>query len=126
MLTDSPVVAVVAVSDLDAARSFYTDTLGLTPSGIDEPGGVLYDCGGGTRLLVYQSGFAGKNEATVASWQVQDLEGEIAALEAKGIMFEEYDIPGIDRNGVIHQTGGIRAAWFKDPEGNILNLVARG
>jgi catechol 2,3-dioxygenase-like lactoylglutathione lyase family enzyme len=126
MLTDSPVVAVVAVSDLDAARSFYTDTLGLTPSGMDEPGGVLYDCGGGTRLLVYQSSFAGKNEATAASWQVDDLEGEIAALEAKGITFEEYDFPGVEREGAIHTTGELRAAWFKDPEGNILNLVSRG
>jgi catechol 2,3-dioxygenase-like lactoylglutathione lyase family enzyme len=125
MLADSPVVAVVAVSDLNGARTFYSETLGLTPSGMDEPGGVLYDCGGGTRLLVYESGFAGKNEATAASWQVDDLEGEIAALEAKGIAFEEYDLPGIERVGAIHTTGGIRAAWFKDPEGNILNLVRR-
>ena len=125
MLADSPVVAVVAVSDLDGARAFYTDTLGLRPSATDEPGGVLYDCGGGTTLLVYQSGFAGTNQATAASWQVADLEGEISALKAKGIAFEQYDIPGIEREGEIHTTGGLRAAWFKDPEGNILNLVAR-
>ena len=126
MLASSPIVAVVAVSDLDGARRFYGESLGLTASDMDEPGGVLYDCGGATRLLVYESSFAGKNEATAASWQVDDLEGEIAALEAKGIAFEEYDIPGIERDGVIHEMGGIRAAWFKDPEGNILNLVTRG
>jgi catechol 2,3-dioxygenase-like lactoylglutathione lyase family enzyme len=125
MLADSPVVAVVAVSDLDGARAFYGDTLGLRPSGMDEPDGVLYSCGGDTRLLVYQSGYAGKNEATACSWQVDDLEGEIDALKAKGIAFEQYDFPGVEREGDIHVTGGLRAAWFKDPEGNILNLVSR-
>jgi len=126
MLADSRVVAVVAVSDLDRAREFYGGTLGLRSSGMDEPDGVLYECGGDTRLLVYQSGFAGTNEATAASWQVDDLEGEIDALKAKGISFEQYDFPGIERDGDIHVTGGLRAAWFKDPEGNILNLVSRG
>jgi catechol 2,3-dioxygenase-like lactoylglutathione lyase family enzyme len=126
MLASSPIAAVVAVSDLDGAKTFYGETLGLHLSGMEELGGVLYECGEGTRLLVYQSGFAGKNEATAASWQVEDLEGELAILEARGITFEEYDIPGIEREGVIHTTGGIRAAWFKDPEGNILNVVTRG
>ena len=93
MLADSPVVAVVAVSDMEGAATFYGETLGLRPSEMEEPGGVLYDCGGGTRLLVYQSGFAGKNEATAASWQVEDIEGEIEALKAKGITFEQYDMP---------------------------------
>ena len=126
MLADSPVVAVVAVSDLDGAKAFYGDTLGLRPSGIEEPGGVLYTGASGSQLLVYQSGYAGGNQATAASWQVDDLEGEIETLQAKGVSFEEYDIPGIERDGVIHTTGDLRAAWFKDPEGNILNLVTRG
>jgi catechol 2,3-dioxygenase-like lactoylglutathione lyase family enzyme len=125
MLADSRVVAVVAVSDLEGARAFYGDTLGLQASGMDEPDGVLYDCGGDTRLLVYQSGYAGKNEATACSWQVDDLEGEIDALKGKGVTFEQYDFPGVEREGDIHVTGGLRAAWFKDPEGNILNLVSR-
>ena len=71
-------------------------------------------------------GYEGGNQATAATWQVDDLEGEIETLQAKGVSFEEYDIPGIDREGVIHTTGNLRAAWFKDPEGNILNLVSRG
>ena len=126
MLAASPVVAVVAVSDLDGARAFYGGTLGLQASEMDEPGGVLYDCGGGTRLLVYESGFAGTNQATAASWQVDDLEGEIDALKAKGVSFEQYDLPGTERHGNVHITGDLRAAWFTDPEGNILNLVSRG
>ena len=125
MLADSSVVAVVAVSDLDGAKAFYGDTLGLRPTDMEEPGGVLYECGGGTRLLVYESDFAGKNEATAASWQVDDLEGEIDALKAKGITFEQYDMPGMQREGDIHITGSLQSAWFKDPEGNILNLVSR-
>src|SRR4029077_13670361 len=111
MLADSLVVAVVAVSDLDGAKAFYGDTLGLRPSGIEEPGGVLYTGASGSQLLVYQSGHAGGNQATAASWQVDDLEGEIETLQAKGVSFEEYDIPGIDREGVIHTTGSLRAAW---------------
>jgi predicted enzyme related to lactoylglutathione lyase len=125
MLSDSPVVAVVAVSDMDGAKAFYGGTLGLSPSDMDEPGGVLYDCGAGTRLLVYESGFAGTNQATAASWQVADLAGEVEALKAKGITFEQYDLPGMQREGEIHVMDNLRAVWFKDPEGNILNLVSR-
>jgi catechol 2,3-dioxygenase-like lactoylglutathione lyase family enzyme len=124
MLDSSPVVAVVAVADIDRGREFYGGTLGLRETG-DEPGGVLYACGGGTQLLVYQSGFAGTNQATAASWQVEDLEAEIGALRAKGISFEQYDLPGVEREGDVHSIGGLRAAWFKDPDGNILNLVTR-
>jgi catechol 2,3-dioxygenase-like lactoylglutathione lyase family enzyme len=126
MLADSPVVAVVAVSDMAGAKTFYGETLGLRPSDMEEPGGVLYDCGAGTRLLVYESGFAGNNEATAASWQVADIEGEVEALKAKGVSFEQYDLPGAEREGDIHVMGAMRAVWFKDPEGNILNLVSRG
>ena len=84
-------MAVVAVSDLDGAKAFYGDTVGVRPSGIDEPGGVLYTGASGSQLLVYQSGYAGGNQATAASWQVDDLEGEIETLQAKGVSFEEYD-----------------------------------
>ena len=125
MLTNSPVVAVVAVRDLESARTFYEGTLELAP-GDEEPGGVLYTCAGGSQLLVYQSTFAGTNEATSASWQVDDLDVEIADLTEKGIAFEHYDIPGAERDGAVHVIGGLRAAWFKDPDGNILNLVNRG
>jgi catechol 2,3-dioxygenase-like lactoylglutathione lyase family enzyme len=125
MLGSSPVVAVVAVSDLDRSKDFYGGTLGLQESDVSDPGGVMYVCGGGTQLLVYESSFAGTNRATAVSWQVDDLDGEAAALRAKGITFERYDMPGVEREGDIHVMGSIRGAWFKDPEGNILNLVSR-
>jgi predicted enzyme related to lactoylglutathione lyase len=125
MLASSSVVAVVAVGDLEGAKEFYGGTLGLQPSEVEEPGGVMYACGGGTQILVYQSGYAGTNQATAASWQVDDVDGEVSALRSKGVSFEQYDLPGVEREGDIHTMGGLRAAWFKDPEGNILNLVSR-
>jgi catechol 2,3-dioxygenase-like lactoylglutathione lyase family enzyme len=125
MLESSPVVAVVAVADLDRGKGFYGGTLGLQEADVSDPGGVLYVCGAGTQLLVYQSSFAGTNQATAAAWQVDDLDAEVSALGSKGIVFERYDMPGVEREGDIHQIGGIRAAWFKDPDGNILNLVTR-
>lgn len=125
MLSNSPVVAVVAVKELDRGREFYGGTLGLSEAEVEEPGGVLYSCAGGSLLLVYESSFAGTNEATAASWQVEDIEQEIAALKDKGITFEQYDLPGVERTGDVHTIGGLRASWFKDPDGNILNLVSR-
>jgi catechol 2,3-dioxygenase-like lactoylglutathione lyase family enzyme len=127
MLSSSPVAAVVAVSDMDGAKEFYGGTLGLQPSpDITDPGGVLYACGGGTHLLVYESGYAGHNQATAAAWQVDDLDGEMVELRARGVTFEQYDIPGIERDGDVHTMGDLRSAWFKDPEGNILNISSRG
>jgi catechol 2,3-dioxygenase-like lactoylglutathione lyase family enzyme len=123
MLANAPIAAVVAVTDLARAKEFYGGTLGLPEAAGDEPDGVYYVCGGGTRLLVYQSRYAGTNQATAAGWQVDDLEGTIADLQGKGITFEEYDhIPGITREGAIHRSGDIAGAWFKDPEGNILAI----
>jgi catechol 2,3-dioxygenase-like lactoylglutathione lyase family enzyme len=125
MLSSSLVVAVVAVRDMERAKEFYGGTLGLKPADAEEPGGVLYACGGNTQILVYESGYAGTNQATAASWQVDALDDEIAALKEKGVTFEQYDLPGVEREGDVHTFGSMRAAWFKDPEGNILNLVNR-
>jgi catechol 2,3-dioxygenase-like lactoylglutathione lyase family enzyme len=125
MLGSSPVVAVVAVADLNRGKEFYGGTLGLSQGDLDDPGGVMYVCGAGTQLFVYESSFAGTNQATAASWEVDDLDGEVSALKSHGVTFEQYDIPGAERDGDIHRIGGLRAAWFKDPDGNILNLVTR-
>jgi catechol 2,3-dioxygenase-like lactoylglutathione lyase family enzyme len=124
MLSNARIAAVVAVADLEKGRDFYSGTLGLAVDE-EEPGGILYACGGGTRLLVYESGFAGTNEATAVSWEVDDLEGELSALRGKGIAFEQYDLPGVTREGDIHVMGSTRGAWFKDPDGNILSVVSR-
>ena len=81
---------------------------------------------GTTSILVYESQFAGTNRATAATWMVEDdLEGVVQALKSKGVTFEHYDFPGMKRDGDLHVTGKSRAAWFKDPDGNILALVGR-
>ena len=119
-LKDSQVEAAVAVSDLDRARGFYEEQLGLEP-GDQEPGiSVRYPCGGGTRIFVYLSpDTAGKSKATLAGWFVDDLEATMRDLASRGVTFERYDQPGLrtDEHGVF-DGGDFRAAWVKDPDGN--------
>lgn len=120
MLGGNNVHAIVAVKDLAAAKQFYNGTLGLKQ--VDEnPGGVMYQSGS-TKLFVYPSEFAGTNQANAASWEVDDIEDTVKELEDKGITFEQYDMPGVTREGAIHVMGDMKAAWFKDPDGNILCL----
>jgi catechol 2,3-dioxygenase-like lactoylglutathione lyase family enzyme len=122
-LSDSRVGAVVAVSDLDAARRFYEDTLGLRPEDPSEQG-VRYPCADGTALFVYPSpDNAGKSPATVAGWAVADFEATLDELEGQGVAFEQYDQPGIktDERGVF-DTGSFRVVWVKDPDGNTLAI----
>lgn len=122
MLGDKPAVATLAVKDMAAAQKFYEDVLGLTKSG-DDPGGVLYKSGS-SNVFVYESQFAGTNKATAASWGVGDgIEDLVGELKAKGVSFEHYDIPNAKLEGDVHVMGELKAAWFKDPDGNILNLV---
>jgi len=120
MLSDYNIFATVAVKDLQAGKKFYGETLGLVK--MDEnPAGVMYKSGNG-KLFVYMSPTAGSGEATCASWEVDDIEYAIEALKAKGIEFERYDFPGVTRQGDVHIFGKMKSAWFKDPDGNVLNL----
>jgi len=123
MLSSAPVYATIGVKDVKKAKEFYEGLLGLKPSsnGSEDPGGTFYDCGN-TKLFVYESQFGGTNEATSATWVVDDIEAEAKELANKGVKFEHYDFPGGKRDGDIHVMGGVKAAWFKDPDGNILNL----
>lgn len=122
MLSDNDVCAVVAVKDMDAAAKFYGDTLGLSV-GMESPGGTFYKTGK-TGIFVYPSGFAGSNKATAAAWNVEDVEGAVAELKAKGVEFEHYpDMPDVELKGDVHVMGELKAAWFTDPDGNILNIV---
>jgi catechol 2,3-dioxygenase-like lactoylglutathione lyase family enzyme len=120
MLKDAQVMATVAVRDLAQARRFYEGQLGLSPDGPGEEAMAAYRCGGAL-LLVYESQFAGTNRATAATWAIASgLEELVRSLQAKGVTFEQYDLPDTVREGVIHRGGGRSVAWCKDPDGNIL------
>ena len=123
MLADKDAVATIAVKDLKAAKKFYGDTLGLKLTPMPEPEVLNYKSGNST-LLVYKSQFAGSNKATSVTWIVDDVEGTVKDLKAKGIAFEHYDFPGMTRKGDVHIAGKSKAAWFKDPDGNILAVVS--
>ena len=127
MLSGSPVIATVAVKDIEAATRFYEGTLGLSRLDLpnpDDPTNILYGSGD-TAILVYQSSYAGTNQATYASWAVgDDIDSVVDDLRSKGVTFERYeDIPGATLEGDVHVIDGFKAAWFKDPDGNILNLT---
>jgi len=119
--------ATLAVKDMDTARGFYENTLGLTPAegGPSDPHAVLYRSGDSV-VLVYQSAYAGTNQATAASWAVgNDFDAIVQDLKQKGVTFEHYDdLPGATREGDVHVIADdFKAVWFKDPDGNILNLI---
>lgn len=121
MLADKASSAIVAVRDLDRARTFYEQTLGLTVQ--DDGMGVLVFRTGDTSLVVYPSDEAGTNRANAVVWGVGDeLEAIVAELTGKGVVFEHYDMPGAAFADGIHRFGDFRMAWFKDPDGNILHL----
>ena len=123
MLGAKEAVATVAVKDLEAARRFYEGTLGLKRTGDDNPEVSTYQSGSST-LLVYRSRYAGTNQATAVTWMVSnEVEDTVRALKAKGVAFEQYDLPDTTRNGDVHVTGDQKAAWFKDPDGNIHAIV---
>lgn len=120
MLSEGTVFATIAVKDLKAAKNFYGEKLGLKQID-DNPAGVTYQSGSG-KLFIYQAPTAGTNQATCAAWGVGDVEATIAELKAKGITFEHYDLPGATHEGDVHVMGQLKAAWFKDPDGNILSV----
>jgi predicted enzyme related to lactoylglutathione lyase len=123
MLNDSRVEANIPAADLQRARTFYADILGLTP--VQEMGGVnlVYETAGGTRFNIYETGFAGQAGHTIAQWHVTDIESDVRDLKAKGVGFEVYDMPGVEWDGEIASMKGMgRAAWFKDSEGNTMCL----
>ncbi|MGX5802154.1 VOC family protein [Bradyrhizobium sp. Arg314] len=125
MLENSNAAANLAVKDLEKAKAFYEKTLGLEQ--VDDMGGelIVYKSGD-TVINVYHSRFAGTNKATAVTWAVGDQIGPIVkALKSKGVTFEHYDMPGLSLEGDIHVGSGMKVAWFKDPDGNILNLAGK-
>jgi catechol-2,3-dioxygenase len=123
MLGDKDVCAVIAVKDLNSGKKFYEETLGLKQDK-EDAGGVLYSSGSG-KIYLYQSAMAGTNQATAVAWNVDDVNQVVEDLKSKGVSFEHYDnLPGVKLEGDIHIMGPAKAAWFKDPDGNILNVVS--
>ena len=122
MLGKADATPMIAVRDLDRARKFYEETLGLETTEA-MAGEVLEVKSGGTTIDVYRSEFAGTNKATALTFQVDDIDSEVRDLKDKGIMFEHYDLEGLEQRGDIHVGEGMKTAWFKDPDGNILSLI---
>ncbi|HKC03696.1 MAG TPA: VOC family protein [Sphingomicrobium sp.] len=122
MLGKADATPMIAVKDLDRARKFYEDKLGLKSK--EEWGGEGATLKSGDTLInVYRSEFAGTNKATALNFDVKDIESEVRNLKDKGIMFEHYDLPGLKQQGDLHVAEGFKTAWFKDPDGNILSLI---
>ena len=124
MLNDSRVEANIPAADINRARDFYADKLGLTP--VREFGGIqlVYETAGGTTFNLYETSFAGQAGHTIAQWHVADIAAEVHDLKAKGVVFEVYaDMPGVSWDGEIASIPGLgQAAWFKDSEGNTMCL----
>ena len=122
MLADRTAMATIAVKNIGAAKKFYGELLGLKKSGEMGEDVATYESGNST-ILVYKSEFAGTNKATSATWDVgEDFDAIVKTLKSEDVTFEHYDMPGMTRQGDIHVSGGFKAAWFKDPDGNILHI----
>jgi catechol 2,3-dioxygenase-like lactoylglutathione lyase family enzyme len=124
MLKDRDAMATLGVKDLAKARKFYEGQLGFEVADTEGSEVVAY-ASGKSRFLVYESQYAGTNQATAATWDVgNDLETIVETLKSRGVAFEHYDMPGVTRKGDVHVAGDVRVAWFKDPDGNILSIVS--
>ena len=121
MLGKADATPMIAVKDLDRARKFYEETLGL--SEVDDFGEGFMLRSGDTKLSVYRSEYAGTNKATALTFDVDDIQSEVQALKDKGIAFEHYELEGLTADGDIYSGEGMKTAWFKDPDGNILSLI---
>jgi catechol 2,3-dioxygenase-like lactoylglutathione lyase family enzyme len=124
MLNDSPVMPTIPVTDINKAIDFYANKLGLVRDAMAvERDSALFDAGEGTMLYLYQRP-PSHAEHTLASFKVKNLEQIMAELSQKGVVFEHYDMPGLktDEKGVVSKEG-MKACWFKDPDGNILGMV---
>jgi predicted enzyme related to lactoylglutathione lyase len=129
MLAGASIAAIVPVSDVEAAIRFYGDTLGLAlkerRSDLPENREAEFEAGDGT-LLVYESVGAGQSRHTVAGFRVDDIDETVRSLRERGVAFEEYDLPDLKTENGIAAVGDVRAAWCKDPDGNILAVESVG
>ncbi len=122
MLQDAPMYAYIPAKDIARARAFYEGKLGFVPKE-EVAGGVVYALGAGTACFLYPTPNAGTSQASQAFWDVADVDREIVALKSRGVVFEDYDMPGERSAAGAVTAGGAKAAWFKDSEGNIMALI---
>ena len=119
MLTDSRVYTTLSVTDPARARTFYAEKLGLRPT---QPDGDFYECGGGTRFVISLMG-SRPGGHTQMGFLVDDIASTVKELKSKGVVFEDYDLPGLKTVGGIADRGDMKVAWFKDSEGNMLGIA---
>ena len=125
MLSQLEAAAVLPAKDLRRARSFYKDKLGMEPAE-EREGELRYRTPAGAAVLMYETENAGTAKNTALLWVTPDVQAEVARLREAGVVFEEYDMPGLKTENGIATTGGEKAAWFKDSEGNILCVAQDG
>lgn len=121
MLSELPIHTALPATDMERARRFYAECLGLHPE-MELPDGLFYRCGAGTRFLLFPSGGASAGTHTQMTWNTPDIEAEVAALQARGVVFEEYDTSDLKTINGVATIAESKGAWFKDSEGNLLAL----
>ena len=120
MLANAPVTTILPVIDMERARDFYENRLGLKPVGLKPDGKFVYACAGGAVIALFPKDGGTKADHTAVSFQVEDIEAAIQELKRAGVTFEDYDFPGLKTVGHVCVLGAEKAAWFKDTEGNYL------
>jgi catechol 2,3-dioxygenase-like lactoylglutathione lyase family enzyme len=126
IIADVDAQPTVAVKSLDRSKAFYGEVLGLKPVGPSMATVQTY-LAGRTVIVVYESQFAGTNQGTAITWPLgSGFDQALRELQGKGVAFEHYDMPGITRTGDVHEAGGMKLAWFKDPDGNIIHIGSYG
>ena len=122
MLSEFPVTPTLPIVDVARAKKFYSEKLGLKMVQ-EHPAGIRYACGKGTSIWLYPRSTATTSDATSFRFEVKDVVKEVADLKKKGVMFEEYDMPGLKTVNNIVTDGNVKGAWFKDSEGNIIAIT---
>ena len=122
MLSNREACAALPAKDINRARKFYAEKLGLMPTS-EDPSGLTYKLKGCTEFFLFPSSGQSNGTFTQLGWQTDNIEEEIAELKARGVVFEEYNLPNFKTIGGIFTTNGSRAAWFKDSEGNLHGII---
>ncbi len=122
MLDQFRVYAILPAADLERAKSWWQEKVGMSPTK-EDPGGLWYACADGTWVAVTRSGFAGTAGNTAVSFSVSGIDQVMQELRERGVVFEEYDLPQFKTTDGLFEMGGYKAAWFKDSEGNIVEIA---